>query len=66
MTEIKLINGRYFLQTIDKYDNPMRPGTDGYRARQKIVEIGRQYRAPENLESFAPNYFDDAYGKRVE
>ena len=66
MTEIVPRNNRYFLQTIDKYDNPSKPGTDGYKARQKIVEIGRQYRAPENLESFAPNYFDDAYGKKVE
>jgi hypothetical protein len=66
ITEIVPRNNRYFLQTVDKYDNPARPGTDGYKARQKIVEIGKQYRAPESLESFAPNYFDDAYGKKVE
>jgi len=66
-TEIKTESGRYFLQTMQKYDNPGTPGTDGYKARQKIVEVGAQYKgkAPAGYETFAPNYFSDAYGKKV-
>lgn len=65
-TEIRMRNGRYFLQTVDRYDNPDRPGTDGYTAKQKIIEIGKQYQAPSGYESFAKNLFSDAYGKKVE
>jgi hypothetical protein len=66
-TEIKLINDRYFLQTIKRYDNLNTPGTDGYKALQKIKDIGAKYKgkAPPGYETFAPNYFSDAYGKKV-
>ena len=66
-TEIVLEKGRYFLQTMQKYDNPATPGTDGYRALQKIIEVGAEYKgkAPKGYETFAPNYFSDAYGKKV-
>lgn len=57
--------GSYFLQTVQQYDNPANPGTDGYRALQKIIEVGKKYKAPEGYETFAPNYFSDAYGKKV-
>jgi hypothetical protein len=57
--------GRYFLQTKQLYDNPSKPGTDGYKALQKIVEVGKEYKAPAGYETFAPNYFSDAYGKKV-
>ena len=65
-TEIRMRNGRYFLQTVDRYDNPDRPGTDGYNAKQKIIEIGKQYTAPSGYETFATNLFSDAYGKKVD
>ena len=67
-TEIVLENGRYFLITKDRYDNPDKPGTNGYKAKQRIIEIGARYKnkAPEGYETFAPNYFRDAYGKKIE
>jgi len=66
-TEIKLENDSYFLQTIERYDNPGTPGTDGYIALQKIIEVGAKYKgkAPAGYEPFAPKYFSDAYGKKV-
>ena len=66
-TEIVTERGRYFLQTKQRYDNPATPGTDGYKAKQKITEVGAKYKgkAPAGYEPFAPNYFSDAYGKKV-
>jgi hypothetical protein len=66
--EIVKQGGLYFLQTKQRYDNPNTPGTDGYKARQRIVEIGAKYKgkAPPGYETFAPHYFSDAYGKKVE
>jgi hypothetical protein len=66
-TEIVMENGRYFLQTKDRYRNPDKPGTDGYEAKKIITEIGAKYKgnAPAGYESFAPHYFSDAYGKKV-
>jgi hypothetical protein len=66
-TEIVIEKGRYYLQTADRYDNPAKAGTDGYEALQKIIKIGAAYKgqAPEGFETFAPNYFSDAYGKKV-
>jgi len=66
-TEIVIENGRYYLQTVGTYDNFTTAGTNGYEALQKIIKIGAAYkgRAPEGYETFAPHYFDDAYGKKV-
>jgi len=66
-TEIVTESGRYFLQTKQRYDNPATVGSDGYIAKQKIVEVGAKYKgkAPKGYETFAPNYFSDAYGKKV-
>jgi len=66
-TEIVTEGGRYFLQTKQRYDNPATVGTDGYKAKQKIVEVGAKYKgkAPAGYETFAPNYFSDAYGKKA-
>lgn len=63
--EIVPEGGRYFLQTKQRYDNPATPGTDGYRAKQRIAEVGKEYKAREGYEPFAPHYFSDAYGKKV-
>ncbi len=67
-TEIVGQNGRYFLQTKQRYDNPATPGTDGYKAKQKIAEVGAKYKgkAPPGYETFAPRYFSDAYGRKAE
>ncbi|HCO96858.1 MAG TPA: hypothetical protein DIU00_23450 [Phycisphaerales bacterium] len=64
-TEIVTEMGRYFLQTKERYDNPATPGTDGYKAIQKIIEVGKKYKAPAGYDSFATHYFSDAYGKKV-
>jgi hypothetical protein len=66
--EIVQQGGRYFLQTRQRYDNPATPGTDGYKALQRIKGVGAKYKgkAPPGYESFAPRYFSDAYGKKVE
>ena len=65
-TRIIPINNGWFLVTEQKYDNPRKPGTDGFLARQKIVELGAKYKAPPGYETFAPNLFKDAYGMKFE
>jgi hypothetical protein len=49
------------------YDNPEKPGTDGYAVLEKIRQIGAGYKdvVPPGLDSFAPNYFSDAYGMKI-
>jgi len=66
-TEIVREKGRYFLITKNRYENPEKPKTDGYKAKQRIVEVGAGYKgkAPEGYETFAPHFFKDAYGKKV-
>ena len=66
-TEIVTEGGRYFLQTKQRYDKLSTVGSDGYKAKQKIIEVGAKYKgkAPTGYETFAPNYFSDAYGKSV-
>lgn len=66
-TEIVNWGGRYYLITQDKY-NSFAPGGDGYIAKQKIAQAGAEYKgkAPEGYETFAPHYFSDAYGKKIE
>ncbi|MHC4623928.1 MAG: hypothetical protein ACYS4W_08500 [Planctomycetota bacterium] len=65
-TEIRKIGDWYYLVTKDKYDNPEKMGTDGYRAKQRIIELGANYRAPQGYESFGPKPFDDAYGMKFD
>lgn len=57
----------YLLVTMQTYDNPDKAGTNGYEAKQKIIEIGALYKgkAPQGCESFAPRYFSDAYGMKI-
>ncbi len=65
-TEIRKIGDTFYLVSKDKYENPGREGTDGYAAKQKIIEWGARYKAPKDYETFAPNLFSDAYGKKFE
>lgn len=67
VTEIVPDSGRYVLQTKQRYQSTTTPGSDGYKAIQKIKEVGALYKgkAPPGYEPFAPNYFSDAYGKKV-
>lgn len=55
----------YLLITKDLYNNPQNPGTDGYEMKERIAELGAKYKAPQGYESFAPNYFNDAYGMKI-
>ncbi len=59
--------GDGFLLTTMKtdYENPDRPGTDGYAARERIKDIGALYKGKPGAEIFGPNYFSDAYGLKV-
>ncbi len=67
VTEIVPENNRYLLQTKQRYQNTTTRGSDGYNAIQKIKEVGALYKgkAPPGYETFAPNYFSDAYGRKV-
>lgn len=65
-TEIVRRGNTYFLVTNRLFENPERPGTDGERMKQRIAELGRDYKPPSaDYESFAPHYFGDAYGEKV-
>jgi len=64
-TEIKKIDDWYYLVTENKYDNPEKPGTNGYFAKQRIIELGAGYKAPTGYESFkrgSKTPFYDAFG----
>jgi len=65
-TEIIREGNWYYLVTREKYDNPGKPGTNGYAARQKIIELGAKYKPPAGSASFGPKPFYDAYGKRFD
>ncbi|MBN2138660.1 MAG: hypothetical protein JW720_12705 [Sedimentisphaerales bacterium] len=66
-TDIVPSGGTYFLVTQDRYKSFGRGG-DGSLALQRIKEVGAAYKgkAPEGYETFAPHYFSDAYGKKIE
>ncbi len=55
----------YLLTTKYLYSNPDRPGTDGYEIKQKIIELGKNYKAPKGRETFAATRFGDAYGMKI-
>ncbi len=65
-TEILQEGSWYYLITRNKYDSPDKPGTNGYMAKQKIIELGAKYKAPTGYETFAPRLFSDAFGKRFD
>jgi hypothetical protein len=65
-TEIIERNNLYYLVTKNGYDNPDRPGTNGYEAKRKIIELGAGYKAPAGYETFGPKPFSDAFGMRFE
>jgi len=66
-TEIITKRGKYYLVTKNRYKG-FTPGTDGYTAKQNIIEVGARYKgkAPEGYETFAPHFFKDAYGMKIE
>jgi hypothetical protein len=56
----------FLLMTVDRYNNPDAPGTDGYNIKQKIIDLGAKYKAPKGYDSFAPESFRKAYGLKVQ
>ena len=65
-TEIRKIGSWYYLITSAKYDNPDKSGTDGYAAKQQIIELGAKYQPPPGYGSFGAKPFSDAYGMRFD
>jgi len=65
-TEIRRINEMYYLVTREKYENPERPGTDGYLEKQRIIAVGVKYKAPQNYEPFGAKSFETAYGMKFD
>jgi len=65
-TEIKKIGNWYYLVTRNKYENPEKPGTDGYFAKQKIIQWGAKYKAPPGYETFGTKPFHDAFGMKFD
>ncbi len=65
-TEIKKIGNWYYLVTRNKYENPEKPGTNGYFAKQKIIQWGAKYKAPPGYESFGTKPFHDAFGMKFD
>lgn len=64
-TEILERNGWYYLVTKNKYDSVEKAGSNGYLAKQKIIEIGAGYKAPPGYETFrktgTAGAFSDAF-----
>jgi hypothetical protein len=54
----------YLLVTEGLYRNPDSPGTDGYKMKQTIRELGLKYKAPKGRETFGKTPFHDAYGMK--
>lgn len=55
----------YYLITKNKYQSPLRSGTDGFYALAKIKSVGAKYKAPKGYEPFGKVPFQDAYGINV-
>jgi len=50
------------LVTKGRFENPNRPGTDGYEMRMKIRNVGKRYPAETGDTKFGTEPFQDAYG----
>ena len=65
-TEIIEKNNWYYLVTKNRYDNIDKSGSEGFLAKQKVIELGAGYKAPPGFETFGPKPFSDAFGMRFE
>ncbi len=63
-TQITKLGIWHYLVTKEKFVNPEKPGTNGYLIKQKIVDLGARYKAPDGFESFGKKPFHDAYGMK--
>lgn len=64
-TEVVQQGGYFLLVTRQRYENPEKTGTDGYKMKQTIKRIGAGYKAPDGFERFSSTPFQDVYGKKV-
>ena len=64
-TEIVQKEAYYLLITKDRFGNPKRHGSDGYKALQLIKKIGLDYKVPDGGQNFGPEPFQDAYGMKM-
>ena len=55
----------YYLITKNRYQSPLRKGTDGFYALAKIKLAGAKYKAPKGYEPFGKVPFQDAYGINI-
>lgn len=55
----------YYLITKNRYQSPLRKGTDGFYALAKIKQAGAKYKAPKGYEPFGKVPFQDAYGINI-
>lgn len=64
-TEIMRRGSYYLLVTKDRFESPLKAGTDGQQMLNKIKSLGAQYKAPDGYENFGRTPFQDAYGMKV-
>lgn len=64
-TEIIQEGSYYYVITKDRFDTVNKPGTEGYRLKQKIKQVGANYKSPAGFERFASKPFQDVYGKKI-
>ncbi|MCF7972631.1 MAG: hypothetical protein K9N55_02335 [Phycisphaerae bacterium] len=67
-TEIVSRENTYYLITQERfhYNPASAPQTSGNRLLNEIRLLGKDYKAPLGLESFAPNKFKGAYGRNID
>ena len=65
-TEIKQIGQWYYLVTAEQYETVDKPGSEGYAVKQRIVDLGAEYKAPPGYETFGRRPFHDAFGKKFD
>ncbi len=64
-TEIMRRGSYYLLVTKDRFESPLKAGTDGQQMLNKIKSVGAQYKAPDGYENFGRTPFQDAYGMKI-
>jgi hypothetical protein len=64
-TEILRRGSYYLLVTSERFDSPLKAGSDGQKMLEKIRSVGGKYKAPDGYENFGRTPFQDAYGMKV-
>jgi len=64
-TEIIQEGSYYYVVSQSRFDTVNTPGSEGYKLKQKIKQVGANYKAPAGFERFASKPFQDVYGKKL-